>query len=231
MAYRRQRLNIDRTRLRKGRPRSHTRNYKSPDKEDYHFMGKVLITSILFLVILVIKAIDRPLPQKMVHSIRVAITQDFDMRESVGKLKFVQRYSPKIKSVFNIDEGLLGEDKSLVKRPSLLVMPAEGKIVGDFNDTEGLSIQGDEKLEVLSAADGEVVLIDEHDAGHVITIRHSQDLVTVYHNITRPYVMKADEVKQGDMIGVIEGSVDKEPLLHFKVWNNKKPIDPKSLLQ
>lgn len=231
MAYRRQKLNIDRAKVRKRRPRSQARGYKNPDKEDYQTMGKIVITSILFLTILIVKAIDRPLPQKMVNSIKVAITQEFDMRESVGKLKFVQRYSPKIKSVFNMDKGLLGEDDSSAKQSSLLIMPTEGKIVGDFSDTEGFSIQGEERLEVISAADGKVISIDEHDEGYVITIRHSEDLVTVYHNITQPYVMKAEEVRQGDMIGAIEESLEKKPLLHFKVWNNNKPVDPKPLLK
>lgn len=231
MGYRRQRIYPARIKSSKVRPRGQSRNYSSSKKDTYPVAKKILISLAIFLSVFLLKNIDRPLPQKMIDSVRMAVTQDFDMKESLGKLKFVQKYSPKLQSTFSLNGSLWQDDVESPDESLSLILPAKGKIVGTFSETGGLDIEGKGKLEVLGAANGEIILIDDHAKGYAITIRHSEDLVTVYHNITQPYIEKGTKVRQGDIIGLIDAGSDKNPILHFTVWKNDNPIDPNSLLQ
>ncbi len=201
------------------------RTYQYTDVESYKMLGKLAISLITFLTIFIINSIDRPLPKKMTDKIKVAITHEFDIKQSVGELKFVKRFFPKVREVFGFDNMV-----SNISSFSLM-MPAEGKVIGSFAETGGLDIGRDGGLDVFCAADGEVILVDPHTQGYAITVRHNESLVTVYHNITQSHVERGQTVRQGDIIGTIDSSGDEIAVLHFKVWEDGQPIDPTLLLE
>ncbi len=218
LEYRRQRVYPS-----KVYPKGRSRNYKSyryKSPENHSISGKFIIALFVFLAIFIINSIDSPIPNKIIDGVRVVITRDFDIKKSFGRIKFIQKHFPKAKAVFGFDTD---EEARVLYS---FIVPAEGRIISSFAETGGLDIEGDGELDILCAADGEVILVDSHAQGYAITISHEANLVTVYHNITQPYVKKGQRLQQGTIIGRIADTHGGEPVLHFKVWKDDEPVDP-----
>ncbi|NMA96226.1 MAG: M23 family metallopeptidase [Clostridiales bacterium] len=228
MIYKQRRQNIGRSRLQYRNTKRVNIN-KIKTRQISGSMRKAIIAFIIFMTIFILKSVDRPLAQRLIGSVRTAITREFALQNLFGELNMVKKYLPKIQDVFTTDKDDLTEVTSQLDL--YLAMPAAGKVIERFQETEGLSIQGEGEMEIVSAADGRVISILKHDSDYIITIEHSEDLVTVYHNISTPYVVKAEDVKIGQPIGIIQDPKDERPTLHFKVWNRKKPVDPEILMQ
>ncbi|HHW70779.1 MAG TPA: M23 family metallopeptidase [Clostridiales bacterium] len=225
MEYRRQRIHPNKFHS-KGKSKNYSRYESTHTDMNTNFVfRKFVIALFIFLSIFIIDSIDRPISNKIIDGVRVAIDQEFDIKESLGRIKFVQKYFPKIKAVFGFNTSIDKDDETLCP----FIVPAKGRIIASFGETGGINIEGDGELDVLCAANGEVILVDSHAQGYAITIRHSESLITVYHNITQPYVEKGEKIQQGTVIGRIVSVEDEKPVLHFKVWKNDEPVDPFSL--
>ena len=62
--------------------------------------------------------------------------------------------------------------------------------------------------------------------GVVIIIRHDDDYFSVYNGNIEVSVMKGNIVKPGQKIG----SINKQNILSFQLWNNNTPINPEKWL-
>ena len=62
--------------------------------------------------------------------------------------------------------------------------------------------------------------------GVVIIIRHDDDYFSVYNGNIEVSVMKGSVVKPGQKIG----SINKQNILSFQLWNNNTPINPEKWL-
>lgn len=98
----------------------------------------------------------------------------------------------------------------------------------------GIDISTADGAEVLAAADGMVSAIyDDPMLGRTVEITHTQNIKTVYCNLTAEdaaFISVGDYVEQGDRIGTVgDTSISEladEPHLHFEVKLGEQAVNP-----
>ncbi len=153
--------------------------------------------------------------------------------------------SPNLKDSSQID---IEEEVSIKEN---MAMPVIGNLVLAFADDhlvyhktleqwgthKGIDIQAKEGAPVKAALDGEVVEVtNDTIMGISIVIRHEDELLTIYSNLSTDAMVKPGEkVKKGQTISgvgktasikVLEG-----PLLHFQVLKDDKFVNPDLYLE
>lgn len=170
-------------------------------------------------------------------------TVDFN-RDSV--LEVIRRDSVSLNLSPSKEDSLLreivsGEDKynPLTETETINVVlfaPAKGPISEDYNPKNkhyAIDIVTTKDSPVKAAADGTVIFAGwTADAGNVIILYHTNDLLSVYkHNatITKP---QGSLVKAGEVIATAgnTGSLSTGPHLHFELWSNGYPINPRNFI-
>jgi murein DD-endopeptidase MepM/ murein hydrolase activator NlpD len=118
--------------------------------------------------------------------------------------------------------------------------PVNGKILSGFGPkkggkvNDGIDIAAAEGEPVYAAADGEVGYVgnDLKGYGNMVIVKHPGNKNTVYAHLNRASVMRADRVKQGDILGYVGSSGNvKDPQLHFAVRDGNTPVDPQRYLE
>ena len=81
--------------------------------------------------------------------------------------------------------------------------------------------------------DGEVIKIEDSNIyGKVLTIKHNNNLVSVYSNIKDILVSVGYKVTTGEIIASSNKSIyenNNKSLLHFEMYYNDKTINPESV--
>lgn len=124
------------------------------------------------------------------------------------------------------------------------IMPVEGRISGNFggqrimngvkkNPHAGMDIAAKEGTPVKASAGGIVTLAqpDLFYSGNVVILDHGYGLHTIYAHLQEIKVNRGDEVKQGDIIGLV-GQTGRAtgPHLHWGASANGTKFNPPSLL-
>ena len=125
------------------------------------------------------------------------------------------------------------------------MMPVAGRISGEFGNQRifngtpksphtGTDIAAPEETPVQTSSSGVVILSgnDYFYSGNTLIIDHGQGLQTVYAHLKEFYVRQGDEVKKGDVIGVV-GKTGRAtgPHLHWGASLNNVRFRPQSLLE
>lgn len=106
------------------------------------------------------------------------------------------------------------------------------KTTGYWQTHSGIDILASEGTDVRSAFEGEVVSVETTMMeGTIITIKHSNNLETIYKGLSEDGVLvsKGDKVQKGEKIGKVGTTLKEkadESHLHFEVKENGKNIDP-----
>jgi len=122
--------------------------------------------------------------------------------------------------------------------PTLL--PVEGFITNGFsrknwhpfNPHSGIDIAAKRGSVVAAAGDGHVVFANwTLDLGNLMIIYHGNNVFTYYGHNDRLLVSEKSFIKKGQPIALL-GSSGKSsgPHLHFEIWTNGAPVDPKQYL-
>ena len=102
-----------------------------------------------------------------------------------------------------------------------------------YMQNNGVDYINDEVFEVLSVLDGEVISVEENEVyGKIITIKHNDNLKTVYSNVNDVLVNVGYKVSQGEIIAnSSESKIDDsgKQLLHFEVYYKGEVMDPENL--
>lgn len=101
---------------------------------------------------------------------------------------------------------------------------------GTYIQNTGINYESDNEFEVVSVLNGEVIDVDVKELlGNTITIRHDNNIISVYQSLKETYVKKGDIVNIGQVIG-ISGNCEmintKENNLHFELYVNGVVVDP-----
>ncbi len=108
--------------------------------------------------------------------------------------------------------------------------PLRGKLISRFSPStgrKGIDISGKQNQEIKVAAPGKVVYQGNGIKGYnnLIIIKHSDDLLSAYAHNQKVYVREGQWVKANQAISTV-GLRNGEPLLHFEIRRNGKPVDP-----
>lgn len=114
--------------------------------------------------------------------------------------------------------------------------PLEGEISQSFRPEDGhfgVDIVAPENAGINSTLDGTVIFASwTSDAGHVIQIQHTNNLVSVYKHNSVLLKKVGDRVDAGEPIAIIgdSGEYSTGSHLHFELWQNGKPINPQQFI-
>lgn len=116
---------------------------------------------------------------------------------------------------------------------SYFIKPSKGLIINDFNPESGhfgIDFAVKEGASIFAAKGGLVVFADfTLDDGYKIILQHSEGYISVYKHCSTILKNERDIVVQGELIG-LSGNSGKNttgPHLHFEIWKDGKPENPK----
>lgn len=118
----------------------------------------------------------------------------------------------------------------------VLFPPAQGPISDGYDANEkhyAVDINIPINTPVKAAADGRVILTEwSVETGYVILLKHSNNLITVYKHNGKLTKSQGDLVRSGEVIAVSgnTGTLTTGPHLHFELWNDGYPVDPKAFI-
>ncbi len=125
-----------------------------------------------------------------------------------------------------------------IDRLALMVFhsPVNGVITNGFNPREkhfGVDVVSTENSPIKNILNGTVILSDwTPETGHVISVQHSNSLISIYKHNSVVLKSVGEYVKAGEVIAIIgnTGELTTGPHLHFELWQNGKPLDPENYL-
>lgn len=98
----------------------------------------------------------------------------------------------------------------------------------------GVDYTQDEVFDVISILDGEVIEVEEKELlGKSVTIRHNNEIISVYQSLSETTVKKGDQVTAGQVIGksgTCELNKELNNHLHFELTINGEIVDPENYL-
>lgn len=114
-----------------------------------------------------------------------------------------------------------------------LTIPVDGLITKEFNPSEGhlgIDIIGKLGSLVYAPANGTVIFSNwTYNYGYTLIIAHSSGYRTVYKHNQLLLKTEGEIVKRGDPIAILgnTGSESTGPHLHFEVWKDGTPLNPR----
>lgn len=118
----------------------------------------------------------------------------------------------------------------------LLYPPMKGIITNEFNPATkhfGVDLVAKKDEAIKAVLDGIVVLSEwTLETGYVIILQHQQNLLSVYKHNSALLKQCGEFVKAGDPIAIIgeSGELTTGPHLHFELWNDGNPVNPKDYI-
>lgn len=99
-----------------------------------------------------------------------------------------------------------------------------------YMQNSGIDYTNSEEYDVQSILDGEVIEVSKEELlGNVVTIRHTNDIISIYQSVNTVAVKKGDTVTRGQAIGKsgsCELNKDIPNHLHFELSIKGQIVDP-----
>jgi murein DD-endopeptidase MepM/ murein hydrolase activator NlpD len=145
--------------------------------------------------------------------------QDIQLREEVSK---EDKYS------------LFESEKS--SSDFSLFPPVKGNITSSYSMNEkhyGIDVAVPKDTPVKAASSGTVIFSEwTAETGHVIILKHSNNLLTVYKHNASLTKQQGEQVKAGEVIATVgsTGELSTGPHLHFELWRDGYPTNPSNFI-
>lgn len=102
-----------------------------------------------------------------------------------------------------------------------------------YMQNNGVDYSNEEDFDVVSILDGEVISIEDNAIyGKVVTIKHNDNLKSVYSNVKDVLVNVGYKISQGEIFASTTSykvDTNVKSLLHFEVYYKDNVIDPENL--
>lgn len=102
-----------------------------------------------------------------------------------------------------------------------------------YMQNNGVDYVDSKKFDVVAILDGEVISIEDSEVyGKVVTIKHNDNLKSVYSNVDGVLVSVGYKVHQGEIFAMSAKpklKSDYESMLHFEVFYKESAIDPENM--
>lgn len=114
--------------------------------------------------------------------------------------------------------------------------PLKGMIISNFNSQNrhfGIDVAAQKNEAIKAALSGTVVLANwtlEH--GWVLAIQHTGNIITFYKHCSVLLKQQGDYVHAGEPVAIVgeTGEVSSGPHMHFELWYNGSPVNPKDYI-
>lgn len=108
--------------------------------------------------------------------------------------------------------------------------PLKGMIATTYRQSgrKGLDITGQYGEPVRAAAAGKVVYSGQGliGYGNLVIVKHDVHFLSAYGSNSRILVREGDDVRMGQQIAEVGLGAGKQPVLHFEIRKNGKPVNP-----
>lgn len=117
-----------------------------------------------------------------------------------------------------------------------LLPPVQGYLTGEFDPVRrhfGVDYAARTGSPVHAPADGTVLFAGwTFDGGNMLMISHGSGYMTVYKHMQSLLVGAHTSVRRGDVLALVgnTGNTSSGPHLHFELWRDGLPLDPKEFL-
>lgn len=114
--------------------------------------------------------------------------------------------------------------------------PVKGVVTSTFSMADrhyGVDIVSRQDEAIKSVLEGTVVFSGwTLETGYVIAVQHQRNILSVYKHNSALLRKEGEFVRAGDPIAIIgtSGELSTGPHLHFELWNNGYPVDPKDYI-
>ena len=118
----------------------------------------------------------------------------------------------------------------------LFFTPIKGMVVNGFNPAKGhygIDIAAEKNEPVKATLDGTVIFTGwTLETGYVITLQHSNDMISIYKHNSVLLKKMGEFVKAGAPIAIVgeTGELSTGTHLHFELWRNGTPVNPKNFM-
>ena len=128
----------------------------------------------------------------------------------------------------------VGKEDSIRTNKTLVVPSREDSLLRAELENFGIRIAASPDTQIVAADDGVVVMnLWTPETGYLIEIQHSNNLISIYKNLSKSLVAKGQRIKRGGVIGsnteVLADGGDAK-IFEFELWSNGKPVDPESYI-
>lgn len=158
------------------------------------------------------------------------IAEDYELRAETER-EAMQSLNSSSNSNFRTTQ----EDNSLEQL--YFTTPVRGAIVSDEFQPEkehfGVDLLGSTGAPIYATLAGVIIISDyTFETGYVIGIQHSNNIISFYKHNSKLLKKVGDKVQAGEAIGIIgnTGELSEGPHLHFELWHNSKPVNPREFL-
>lgn len=101
-----------------------------------------------------------------------------------------------------------------------------------YMQNSGVDYKEENTFDVIAILDGEVLEVKEEELlGKTVSIRHENDMISIYQSLSDATVQKGDKVTQGQVIGKSGTSELNKEIgnhLHFELFVKGQVVDPES---
>jgi murein DD-endopeptidase MepM/ murein hydrolase activator NlpD len=140
----------------------------------------------------------------------------------------------------SLEEGDLKTRQKTLLRSTPFVWPVRGWVTREFQNADdpisrphpGMDIAAREGTPVMAAGDGMVSYADwDQDLGWLVVVEHGYGFTTRYGHNASLRVEKGNRIQRGQIIALV-GNTGRSsaPHLHYEVWKDQVPVDPRSYL-
>jgi len=154
----------------------------------------------------------------------------------------IRRADILVKSVNQAYDSLHSHQARFAATPS--IMPTAGWISSAFaaervhpilhlaRPHEGIDVSAPMGAEIEAPASGIVTDVKwEEGYGNLLTIDHGYGLVTRFAHCSKIFVVRGQRVKRGQKVALVGSTgLSTGPHLHYEVWVNHHPVDPKKFV-
>jgi murein DD-endopeptidase MepM/ murein hydrolase activator NlpD len=139
-------------------------------------------------------------------------------------------------NIYAIIKQLFFDDKDTQSKSYYFYKPANGFISREFDPGKGhfgIDIVTKTGSPVFAAANGYIVFADYTTKdGYMMIINHPDNYSSVYKHCSTLIKKVRENVYQGELIALSgnTGETTTGPHLHFEIWMNGQPINPKSVI-
>ena len=157
-----------------------------------------------------------------------------------------------IDNVFDEDTTpVVKTETNIIVKPYILDSVKVGRYFYDFESDEkkqenslilyedtymqnnGVDYVDNKNFDVVAILDGEIISIEDSEVyGKVVTIKHNDNLKSVYSNVDGVLVTVGYKIHQGEIFAMSAKSKlqsDYESMLHFEVFYKESAIDPENM--